>query len=156
MTFQSSSFDELSKASAHTSHYSLPQGQMAASGFEEEPPLLEELGIDPALVVRKSMQVVVPSLLTIEPLCSRRFSSSVTAFPSTNAPLYCCKCDHEMWAYEQVLNPLRLDPKLLADGDISGLLVYGAALALCHLLVRESSGWRRERCVLRSSPQFSP
>ena len=58
MTFQSSSFDDLHKASAHTSHYSLPQGQMAAaSGFEEEPPLLEELGIDPALVVRKSMQV---------------------------------------------------------------------------------------------------
>jgi hypothetical protein len=33
----------------------------AASGFEEEPPLLEELGIDPALVVRKSMQVGPPS-----------------------------------------------------------------------------------------------
>lgn len=58
-----------------------------------------------------------------------------------------------------MLNPLRLDPKLLADGDISGLLVYGAALALCHLLVRGSSGFlSREKgtvvCFVRL-PSFS-
>ena len=36
----------------------------------------------------------------------------------------------------QVLSPKNVDPKLLADGDISGLLLYGTALGLCHLLVR--------------------
>jgi hypothetical protein len=136
MTFQSSSFDDLNKASAHTSHYTLPQGQMAAaSGFEEEPPLLEELGIDPALVVRKSMQV---GLLTLNPsftaslfFCHGVLFNNVS---SSFASVHTCRC---VLVCEQVLNPLRLDPKLLADGDISGLLVYGAALALCHLLVRE-------------------
>mmetsp|Transcript_49855 Transcript_49855/g.92875 ORF Transcript_49855/g.92875 Transcript_49855/m.92875 type:complete len:209 (-) Transcript_49855:1618-2244(-) len=97
MSFNSnsaSSFDDLNQAAAGSQYMNHIQGQMSShqSGamcFENEPPLLEELGIDPKLVLKKSMEV---------------------------------------------LNPTVSHPKLLADGDISGLLLYGAALGVFHLL----------------------
>uniref|UniRef100_A0A7S0QWU2 Protein YIP n=1 Tax=Pyramimonas obovata TaxID=1411642 RepID=A0A7S0QWU2_9CHLO len=54
----SNSFDDLSKVSGTMSYGTT--GGLVSDNFDDEPPLLEELGINPSLVVKKSLAVLNP------------------------------------------------------------------------------------------------